>query len=218
MADGGTIFLDEIGDLPFKMQVKLLRVLQEKEIEPVGSTRSIPVDVRVIAATNRPLEKMVEEGTFRVDLFYRIHVIQLQTPALRERMEDLEMLVHFFLSRISQRTGKRITGIDREVLELFYRHSWPGNIRELENVIEAAIHLTCSEIITLEDLPDYWREMPCWSIGQKTLKQMVEETEKRAIALALQKYGNDRLQAAKALGISKTTMYEKINKYGLGSK
>ncbi len=217
LADGGTIFLDEIGDLPLNMQVKLLRILQEKEVEPVGSTRPRQVNVRILAATNRPLEKMVSEGAFRADLFYRIHVIQVQIPPLRERMEDLGLLARFFLSKIARRTGKRIKEIDTEVFDLFYQHPWPGNIRELENVIEAAIHLSSGETITRDDLPDYLQGSPKWQIGQKTLKEMVEETERRAIELALKKYQNDRLLAAEALGISKTSMYDKIKKYGLAA-
>ena len=217
LADGGTIFLDEIGDLPLNMQVKLLRVLQEMEVEPVGSTRPRQVNVRVLAATNRPLEKMVVEGTFREDLFYRINVIQILIPPLRERMEDLGLLARFFLSKIARRTGKRIKEIDEKVFDLFYQHRWPGNIRELENVIEAAIHLANGETITRDDLPDYLRESPKWQIGQKTLKEIVEETERRAIEMALKKYHYDRQLAAKALGISKTSMYDKIKKYGLGT-
>ncbi|MED4203735.1 sigma-54 interaction domain-containing protein [Neobacillus mesonae] len=215
LAHGGTIFLDEIGDMPLNMQVKLLRVLQEKEVEPVGSLKPIPVDVRVIAATNRPLEKMIEEKRFREDLFYRIHVVPFKIPPLRERPEDIPYLTDYFLGKISRRAGKRVTTIDEEVRRVFDRYHWPGNLRELENVVEAAVHLTDGERITLSSLPESLTGDPKVLIGQLSLKGILEETEKRILERTLEQFHHDKLEAAKALGISKSSMYEKIKKYRL---
>lgn len=215
LAHGGTIFLDEVGDMPLHMQIKLLRVLQEKEVEPVGALHPIPVDVRVIAATNRPLEQMIVEKRFREDLFYRINVIPFTIPPLRERPEDIEPLTKFFIERTSKRTGKRITSIDDEVMNIFHAHQWPGNLRELENVIEAAIHLTTGEKVEIGALPDYLVDDPKLLIGQKTLKEILEDTEKRVLMKTLHKYNDDKQLAAKALGISKSSMYEKLKKLKL---
>ncbi|MCS0671161.1 sigma-54-dependent Fis family transcriptional regulator [Cytobacillus firmus] len=213
LADGGTLFLDEIGDMPLNMQVKLLRALQEGEIESVGSTSPVKVDVRIIAATNRPLEKMMEEKRFREDLFYRINVVPFMIPSLRDRMEDLSLLIDSFIKKITKKSGKRISAIEDEVVEKFHQYSWPGNIRELENVIEASIHLTSNESITTESLPDYMKESAVYPVGKKNLKDILEETEKRILTQSLSKYNHDRLEAAKALGISKSSMYEKLKKY-----
>ncbi|MBY0124168.1 sigma-54-dependent Fis family transcriptional regulator [Bacillus sp. S/N-304-OC-R1] len=215
LADGGTLFLDEIGDMPMNMQVKLLRVLQEGEVESVGSTEPISVDVRIIAATNRPLEKMMDEKRFRQDLFYRINVIPFLIPPLRERMEDIPVLLDYFIKKITKKSGKRISHVDEEVIELFNQYSWPGNIRELENVIEASIHLTNDEVISLDSLPDYLKESSVYPVGTKKLKEILEETEKKVLLQSLNKYHNDKLEAAKALGISKSSMYEKLKKYGM---
>ncbi|MFE8703356.1 sigma-54 interaction domain-containing protein [Cytobacillus sp. FJAT-54145] len=215
LADGGTLFLDEIGDMPLNMQVKLLRALQEGEIESVGSTKTLSVDVRIIAATNRPLEKMMEEKRFREDLFYRINVIPFRIPAMRERMEDIPFLLEFFIKKITQRSGKRINHVEEEVLDVFNSYSWPGNIRELENVIEAAIHLTSNESITVDSLPDYIKDTSLYPLGKKKLKEILEETERKILQQSLNKYSDDKLAAAKVLGISKSTMYEKLKKYNL---
>lgn len=215
LADGGTLFLDEVGDMPLNMQVKLLRALQEGEIESVGSTSPVKVDVRIIAATNRPLEKMMEEKRFREDLFYRINVVPFMIPSLRDRMEDLSLLIDSFIKKITKKSGKRISAIEDEVIEKFHQYSWPGNIRELENVIEASIHLTSNESITTESLPDYMKESAVYPVGKKNLKDILEETEKRILTQSLSKYNHDRLEAAKALGISKSSMYEKLKKYGI---
>ncbi|WP_077619141.1 sigma-54 interaction domain-containing protein [Bacillus sinesaloumensis] len=217
LAHGGTIFLDEVGDMPLHMQIKLLRVLQEKEVEPVGALTPIPVDVRVIAATNRPLEQMIEEGRFREDLFYRINVIPFTIPPLRERPDDIGPLTKFFIEKVSKRTGKRILSIDAEVMNIFNQHRWPGNLRELENVIEAAIHLSSGEKIEIGSLPEYLVDDPKLLIGQKPLKEILEDTEKRVLEKTLQKYKNDKQLAAKALGISKSTMYEKLKKLNIES-
>jgi transcriptional regulator with PAS, ATPase and Fis domain len=215
LANGGTIFLDEIGDMPINMQVKLLRALQEGEIEPVGSTRPLSVDVRIIAATNRPLEKMLEEKRFREDLFYRINVVPFTIPSLRERKEDIPLLIHYFIEKVTRKSGKRISFIDDDVLIRLNEYSWPGNIRELENVIDAAIHLSNSEGISMDSLPEYLKEGMIYPLGNKSLKEMLEETEKRVLKQSLEKYSHDKLSVAKVLGISKSTLYEKLNKYQL---
>ncbi|MED3552892.1 sigma-54 interaction domain-containing protein [Cytobacillus praedii] len=213
LADGGTLFLDEIGDMPINMQVKLLRALQEGEVESVGSTEPVHVDVRIIAATNRPLEKMMEEKRFREDLFYRINVVPFTIPPLRERMEDVPILMDYFIKKITKKSGKRIMSIDEDVIERFNQYSWPGNIRELENVIEASIHLTNKEVIALESLPDYLKESSLFPVGKKKLKEIIEETERRILLQSLAKFNNNKLEAAKALGISKSSLYEKLKKY-----
>ncbi|WP_221568089.1 sigma-54-dependent Fis family transcriptional regulator [Alkalihalobacillus sp. TS-13] len=215
LANEGTLFLDEIGDMPLRMQAKLLRVLQEKEIEPIGANKTEKVNVRVIAATNRPLEKMVQEKLFREDLFYRINGFQLHIPALRERKDDITPLVEHFLEKVTRRTGKRIQCIDEEVNKILFRHNWPGNIRELENVIEAAVHLAYDETIDKTSLPEYLHENDSLKIGSKSLQELVEETEISAIKEALAQNAGNKLAAAKTLGIGKSSFYEKLKKYDL---
>ncbi|MGY3715330.1 sigma-54 interaction domain-containing protein [Sutcliffiella cohnii] len=215
LADGGTLFLDEIGDMSLPMQIKLLRALQEGEVEPIGASRPIKVDVRIIAATNRPLEKMIEEKRFREDLYYRIHVIPFYIPSLRDRKEDLPILANHFLRKISKRTGKRVRNISPEVLQVFSKSPWPGNIRELENVIQAAVHFSVGETLLIQSLPDYFKDSFTINLGVKTLKETLEETEKQVIIGAIEKNDGDKLLAAKQLGISKSSLYEKIKKYNI---
>ncbi len=216
LANGGTIFLDEIGDLPLHMQVKLLRALQEREIEPIGSLKPIRVDVRVITATNRPLEKMIKENRFREDLFYRIHVMPIHLTPLWERGEDIALLVPHFFNKLSKKIGKRVNQISPEVMNLFLSYHWPGNIRELENVIEAAIHLTKEEVITLDALPPYLTSNRNPTPKGRTYREEMEDAEKRILSRALTENNYDRLLAASSLNISKSSFYEKIKKYGLG--
>ena len=216
LANGGTLFLDEIGDMPLSMQVKLLRALQDGEIEPIGSTKSISVDVRIIAATNRPLENMIEEKRFREDLFYRINVVPFSVPPLRERAEDLTLLIAYFIDKVTNRLGKRIAGIESSVMEILKSYSWSGNIRELENVIEAAVHLTKGEQITLDSLPDYLQtQTAIYRFNNKKLKVIVEETEKWVLMQSLDRNKDDKVLVGRELGISRSTLYEKLNKYGL---
>jgi PAS domain S-box-containing protein len=216
LANGGTLFLDEIGDMPLSMQVKLLRALQDGEIEPIGSTKSISVNVRIIAATNRPLENMIEEKRFREDLFYRINVVPFSVPPLRERAEDLTLLIAYFIDKVTNRLGKRIAGIESNVLEILKSYSWPGNIRELENVIEAAVHLTKGEQITLDSLPDYLQSQTAiYRFKNKKLKDIVEETEQWVLKQSLERNKDDKALVGRELGISRSTLYEKLNKYGL---
>ncbi|WP_144477132.1 sigma-54-dependent Fis family transcriptional regulator [Cytobacillus oceanisediminis] len=216
LANGGTLFLDEIGDMPLSMQVKLLRALQDGEIEPIGSTKPVSVDVRIIAATNRPLENMIEEKRFREDLFYRINVVPFSVPPLRERAEDLNLLIAYFIEKVTNRLGKRIAGMERNVMEILKSYSWPGNIRELQNVIEAAVHLTKGEQITLDSLPDYLQSQTAiYRFKNKKLKDIVEETEKWVLKQSLERNNDDKMLVGRELGISKSTLYEKLNKYGL---
>ncbi|HWU43925.1 MAG TPA: sigma-54 dependent transcriptional regulator, partial [Bdellovibrio sp.] len=153
-AEGGTLFLDEVGDMPQLMQVKILRVLQEKVFTPVGSNREFPANVRIIAATNRPLEDMIKAGTFREDLFYRLNVVPIFLPALAERKDDMEHMVNIFIKKFNQAHGKRINGITPDAMAVLKKHSWPGNIRELENVIEHAFVLEMTNVITIASLPE----------------------------------------------------------------
>ncbi|WP_079510129.1 sigma-54 interaction domain-containing protein [Mesobacillus jeotgali] len=216
LADGGTLFLDEIGDMPLSMQVKLLRALQDGEIEPIGSTRSVSVNVRIIAATNRPLEKMIEEKRFREDLFYRVNVVPFSVPSLRERAEDLSLLIDHFINKVTNRLGKRIAGIDRQVMAVLKSYSWPGNIRELENIIEAAVHLTKGEQITLESLPDYMQtQNAIYRFNNKKLKDIMEETEKWVLKQSLERNQGDKILTANELGVSRSTLYDKLNKHDL---
>jgi formate hydrogenlyase transcriptional activator len=151
LADGGTIFLDEVGELPMDTQVKLLRVLQEQEFEPIGSSRTIKVNVRIVAATNRDLEELVREGKFRADLFYRLNVVPLRVPALRERVSDLPLLVTFFVQKCAKKLGKQITSVSEEAMRRLTNYSWPGNIRELQNIVERAVILSPGKTLVLAD-------------------------------------------------------------------
>jgi formate hydrogenlyase transcriptional activator len=151
LADGGTIFLDEVGELPLDTQVKLLRVLQEQEFEPIGSSRTVKVNVRVVAATNRDLEEMVRQGKFRADLYYRLSVVPLRVPALRERTQDLQLLVPFFVQKCAKKLGKAITSVSEEAMRRLTRYSWPGNVRELQNVIERAVILSPDQTLELAE-------------------------------------------------------------------
>lgn len=215
VADGGTIFLDEIGELPLHMQVKLLRVLQEKEIERVGATGTIPVDVRIIAATNRNLEEMVAKREFRLDLYFRLKVMQITVPPLRERTADIKILVNSFLGKYQSLMKKKVKGINEHALNLLSHYSWPGNIRELENVIERALNMVDEgEFITPHHFPQeitgYKKQ---YSI--RPLAEVIEETERSTIFNCLRSMEGNKSETAKHLGISRTSLYEKMNKYDL---
>ncbi|MDT8860155.1 sigma 54-interacting transcriptional regulator [Alkalihalobacillus sp. MEB130] len=231
LANKGTIFLDEIGDMPLSVQSKLLRALQEKEIQPVAGQKSIPIDIRLIAATNRDLEKMVQEGTFRQDLFYRLNVISIEIPPLRKRKEDIEAISQYLLRKIERRFYKKGTMLSSEVVDKLQRHMWPGNIRELENVLERAINVLDGTVITLEHLPLYIKDQADHSIKQEPpinnastngtvqtiqpLKETLAQAEKRALVHALTVTSGDKLAAAKLLGIGKTSFYDKCKLYGV---
>ena len=212
-AHGGTIFLDEIGELPLPMQVRLLRVLQDREIQRVGSNVREKVNVRVVAATNRNLYQMVKKGEFRSDLYYRLNVVTLHLPLLRERKEDLPLLIQMILSKISKKESMGAIEISREAMDHLLRYDWPGNVRELENVLERAINFTdAGEKIKAKNLP----ERITGSMVSQTvmpLKELMENTEKDAIKDALLRCRNCKAKAANELGISRTTLYEKMMKY-----
>lgn len=216
-ANGGTIFLDEIGDMSKAMQAKLLRVLQEKEIERLGDSRPRQVDVRVVTATNRDLEAMIERGEFREDLYYRLNVVTIKIPPLRERMEDLEPLVHHFLRKFNNDFGTNVSTLTPEVWDIFKSYTWPGNVRELENVIERAFNLVSGNTIKAKHLPLYIRKKNKGKapVGHKPLPSLLEQVEREAVLDALEATGGNKMQAAKRLGISRAWLYKKIKQYGI---
>jgi two-component system response regulator AtoC len=219
-ANGGTLFLDEIGELPVSLQVKLLRVLQESEVRPVGGTRAIKVNVRVVAATARNLEEEIEKGLFREDLYYRINVMPIDLPPLREREEDIPLLARLFMERFNQQLGTAIQGISPAAMALLLQHAWPGNVRELENVIQRAVVLAETAELMPEHLPE--------SLGSgstpdalaaitrgDSLKVARRELEKVMIAQALDKTGGNRSQASRLLEISHPSLLSKMKQYGI---
>ncbi len=218
-ADGGTIFLDEVGELPIDLQSKLLRAIQEKEIRPVGSNRSVSVNVRILAATNRDLESAVQQGTFRRDLFFRLNVLTLRIPPLRERKQDIPLLAGHVLERVARTTGVHRT-ISDEALRRMLDYEWPGNVRELENCLERACALSSSATLQIGDLPTGLR-----NLGNEVYPALdaapgrgnivpLSELEKRAITQAIEQLHGDKLEAARRLGIGKTTLYRKLKEYG----
>jgi two-component system response regulator HydG len=225
-AEGGTVFLDEIGELTLDLQAKLLRALQEKEVRPVGATHRVPIKARIVAATNRDLAGMVEKGTFRKDLFYRLNVVNLRLPALRDRREDIPLLAAHFLDRISREHGTKFTLSD-EALRTMMRHDWPGNVRELENAVERACALSSGPVLHLGDLPTQLQQQglaahraaAAAADAGETVDappvQSLADLEKQAILGAIRTLHGDKLQAAKLLGIGKTTLYRKLKEYGI---
>lgn len=223
-AEGGTIFLDEIGELPLSMQVKLLRVLQERKIKRVGSATEETVDARVVAATNRDLRDMVKAGTFREDLFYRLNVIELHLPPLRERSDDVPLLIHHFVAKYAADLGKTIRGVDKEAMQSLMGHNYPGNVRELENIIERAVTLELSELITRDSLPFGLQERarPA-ELGSSIevpdegvdLEAIVEQLERALIAKALKRASGVRTEAAGLLKISFRSLRYRLQKYGI---
>jgi transcriptional regulator with PAS, ATPase and Fis domain len=211
-ANEGTIFLDEIGELPMFLQAKLLRALQEKEIKPVGSTERIPINVRVIAATNRDLEAGVVAGTFRQDLYFRLNVVQIRLPALHERKVDIPLLVAHFLEKFSDPL-QPVRAISDDALRRLMAYDWPGNVRELENAIECAVALSSESVLTVDDLVSvpYRASAPNAPDSNEIIP--LEEIERRAILQALREAGGDKLAAARLLGIGKTTLYRKLKEY-----
>jgi two-component system response regulator AtoC len=219
-ADGGTIFLDEIGELPLSLQVKLLRVLQEEEISPLGSTVSKKIDVRVIAATSRDLQKEVDEGRFREDLFYRINVMKIHLPPLRERRGDIPLLVGYFINLFNQKLEKDIEGLSSQAMPILMAYSWPGNIRELENVIERAVLLGKGRWITPTDLPQSITSVQHSSSSTApehtlSIKRASKALERDLIQKALELTGGNRSKAAKILEISRPILISKIKQYEL---
>jgi transcriptional regulator with PAS, ATPase and Fis domain len=216
LAHKGTIFLDEIGDMPLHLQVKILRVLQERRVERIGSTRSIPLDVRVIAATHRDLEYMVKTGEFREDLYYRLNVIPLTIPPLRERLEDVPVLIEFYLNYYSTVTDRSVSGITQEVIEILTHYPWPGNVRELGNVIEYCVTMVAGGEITAEILPKRVKLGIKSASQNSSLNLKLLEREMIMKALALVDSEGHKDDAAKLLGISRATLYRKIKEYHMG--
>ncbi len=225
-AEGGTVFLDEIGELSMEMQAKLLRALQEKEVRPVGATHRVPIKARIVAATNRDLAAMVENGSFRKDLYYRLNVVNLKLPPLRVRREDIPSLVAHFLDRISRERGQKFTLSD-EALRLMMSHDWPGNVRELENALQRGCTFSSGPVIHLGDLTtllknraaevQYTGEEPADDAamsGPANVKTLAD-LEREAILDAIRTLKGDKLQAARLLGIGKTTLYRKLKEYGI---
>ena len=219
IAEGGTIFLDEIGDIPPSMQVKLLRVLQEREFERVGGTEKIPVDVRIISATNRNLEQKIKEGTFREDLFYRLNIVTICIPPLRERKEDILPLIEFFIKKYSEQNGKKGMEISKEAIDHLLKYNFPGNVRELENIIERAVVLSRGSLITINDLPmnvkGFKEEMSARQNIGETLNEKIEVLEKEMIYDALAKMNGNQTKAGTLLGITERNLRYKMKKYDI---
>lgn len=218
LANGGTIFLDEIGDMPSSMQAKLLRVLQEKEIEPLGSEKSIPLDVRVVAATRQDLEAKMKDGSFREDLYYRLSVFNIHISPLRERSGDSLELAEFFLDELNHKY-KTYKTFSKAVKAYFLKYQWPGNVREVNNVVQSAYAISTENIIDINDIPARMlqQEKPAINLdkNKKSLGQMVDDYEKEVILELLKKHKGNCLEAAKEAGIHKSNFYRKLQKYGI---
>ncbi len=220
LADKGTLFLDEVSELPLGMQVKLLRVLQEREIEPVGAVEPEPIDVRIVAATNKDLEALMKEGAFRQDLYYRLNVVKLDIPALRERQGDVPLVAERLLRQLEKETGIPVEGLAADAEAVLAAYAWPGNVRELRNVLEQALYVKGGNVIARRDLP---RSIVASVEGARpaeeahTLRFLLRQTEEELIRAALRDAKGDKLLAASRLGISKSSMYAKIEQYGIES-
>ncbi len=217
LAEGGTLFLDEIGDISPALQVRLLRVLQEKTYEPLGGTRVLHANVRVVAATHRDLSAQIRKGAFREDLYYRLNVVKLDLPPLRKRMEDVPLLVEHFMARFNRRQGKSVTGVTPDVMALLMAHNYPGNVRELENIIERAFVLCGTGKIEQAHLPLELTGHPAVSrtpVGE-TITAQTQASETQAILNALERHGFNRLAAARELGLHKSTLFRKIKALGI---
>ncbi len=219
IAEGGTIFLDEVGELPVDLQAKLLRAIQEKEIRPVGSTRRVPINIRILAATNRDLEQAVMQGAFRRDLYFRLNVLSLRIPALRERRQDIPLLIGHFLERMVRSSGQEKVLSD-EAMKAMLAYDWPGNVRELENCLERTSAFTSGPLIHTTDLPREIAKIPGPDItpgnGHRKIVPMAE-LERQTILSAIADLNGDKLQAARLLGIGKTTLYRKLKDYAMHS-
>jgi two-component system NtrC family response regulator len=219
IAHGGTIFLDEVGDIPQSIQVKLLRVLQEHQFERVGGTEIIEVDARIIAATNKNLEQKIKEGTFREDLYYRLNVVSIKIPPLRERKEDILLMIEGFVEKYCEENNKVKLDISKEAADVLMKYNYPGNVRELENIIERAVVLTRGKVITLNDLPmnikGFKEEKTLAALGKGTLTEQVEALEKQLIFDALQESGGNQTKAGKLLGLTERNLRYKLKKYNI---
>jgi two-component system NtrC family response regulator len=219
IAHGGTLFLDEVGDIPQSIQVKLLRVLQEHQFERVGGTDNIEVDVRIIAATNKNLEQKIKDGTFREDLYYRLNVVSIKIPPLRERKEDVLPMIESFIKKYCEENKKDTDEISKEAADVLMKYNYPGNVRELENIIERAVVLTRGKVITLNDLPmsikGFKEERTITAPGEGTLTEQVETLEKQLIFDALQESGGNQTKAGKLLGLTERNLRYKLKKYNI---
>mgnify|MGYP001608200225 FL=1 len=214
-ADRGTIFLDEIGDMPLSCQAKMLRAIEEREIEKVGGRKTTPVDIRIIAATHRDLKKEVEKGSFREDLFYRLNVVSLNIPPMRERKDDIVLLANFFLEQYSRKFGRRGIRFENDAIDLFKKYPWPGNVREIENEIERAVALSYSDTIAVSDLSEELRNFYPNGRLSSGLNLSVKEEEKRLIGMALKESGGNKTLAAKKLGLSREGLRKKMKRFSL---
>jgi DNA-binding NtrC family response regulator len=217
-ASGGTLFLDEIGELPLALQPKLLRALQERAVRPVGADLEVPFDARIIAATNRDLESAVEEGRFRQDLYFRIDVLRVDIPPLRERGNDVLLLAQHFIDRCARKVGKPVVGLSPAVAKRLLDYPWPGNVRELQNCIERAVTLARYERLAVDDLPEKVHRYRRWSVaaggeGRSELASL-EEMERAHVLRVLERVGNNRKLAAQILGVDRKTLYRKLVRYG----
>jgi DNA-binding NtrC family response regulator len=217
-ANRGTVFLDEVGDMSLSMQAKLLRVLQEEEVKPVGGTDTVPVDVRVVAATHQDLEALVRTGRFRLDLYYRLHVVALRVPPLRERRDDIPVLAEHFLREYGLLAQRPIQGFSTKAMRALMNYPWPGNVRELENVVERAVALAPGSIVEESDLPDkivhHAGPIPATPGGQATLDEMT----RRYVLSVLDKVRGNKTEAARILGVPRRTLYRMLERYGVASE
>jgi len=218
LAHGGTLFLDEVGEIPPPIQVKLLRVIQERRFERVGGEETIEVDVRLVAATHRDLARAVAEGRFREDLYYRLAIVPLTVPPLRERLDDVEPLARHFLEKHAARMGRTLAGLDRDAVVALRRHAWPGNVRELENAVQQAMVFCEGEVVRAEDLPvalrDARPEIPI-PTGERSLNEILEQLERQLVVAAYERARGVKAEAARLLGIKPSALYYKLEKYGI---
>jgi transcriptional regulator with PAS, ATPase and Fis domain len=211
-ANEGTLFLDEITEMPLTLQAKLLRLIEDREVRPLGDTNSYPFDVRIISSSNRNIKSTIQEGRFREDLYYRLNVIDIQLPPLRERKEDIPLLVQHFINKFSQDLKKNISGVSEGALKIFLNYSWPGNVRELENVIQRAMTLSQHEVILPEDLPATVIQTPDKKLVEKALEEnfTLDQLEKEYIKKVLIEAGGNKSKAAEILGLDRKTLYRKL--------
>ncbi len=221
LAAGGTLFLDEIGELPLTLQAKILRALQERIVEPLGSVTPVSVDVRFIAATNRDLPAMIAAGTFREDLYYRLNVLEIRIPPLRERAQDIPLLVDYLLAKLCRKNNRPVRSVSREFLDALARHEWRGNVRELENVLERSLILCRGDMLDVRDLPEHLLSpaqpvsaLPNLALGENPL----EAAERHALEETLRRYAGHRERTAQALGISRRTLQYRLKKYGMTTR
>jgi len=219
-AEGGTLFLDEVSEMPFNLQVKLLRAIEQREIIPVGMSNALGIDIRFIASTNRDLQKEVEAGRFREDLFYRLNVVEIHLPPLAERKEDIPLLIEHFLNKYRTEMRKGVKGVDAEVMRTLMNHQWKGEVRELSNIVERAVIFCKDDFVTMADLPDILRTSSRvdFPSDNKPLQQAMNELERSYIERVLRKHDFDKEQTAAVLGISLPTLYRRIKELGISQE